>query len=122
MLRGGYKTACCADGVVGVSGEPTEAPKFDGVEGFRPTEAGEGAVVADLAPVRVIAAGGLRRRVAGTEEDRVVRDGGDRYTQTLDVFRQWAHVGRASLHWKTKVRMRRLRARMRGSGQAADVP
>lgn len=98
VLRGGYKTPCCADRVAVVFGESTEVPKFEGVEGFRPTEAGEGAVVADLAPVRVAAAGGLGRRVAGTEDDRVVRDGGDRYTQTLDVVEQLAHVGRASLH------------------------
>lgn len=98
MLRGGYKTPCSADSVAAVFGESTEAPKFDGVEGFRPTEAGEGAVVADLGPVRVAAAGGLRRRVAGTEDDRGVREGGDRYTQTLDVVEQLAHVGRASLH------------------------
>lgn len=98
MLRGGYKTPSCADGVAVVFGEFTEAPKFDGVEGFRTTEAGEGAEVADLAPVRVVVAGGLRWRVAGTENDRVLREGGDRYTQTLEVIEQLAHVGRASLH------------------------
>lgn len=98
MLRGGYKTPPCADGVAVVFGECTEAPKFDGVEGFRPTEAGEGAEVADLAPVRVVVAGGLRWRVPGTEDDRVLREGGDRYTQTLEVIEQLAHVGRASLH------------------------
>lgn len=88
-------------------GESRETPKFDGVEVCRPTEAGEGAVVADLAPVRVAAAGGLGRLVVGTEDARVVRVGGDRYTQTLDVVEQWAHEGRASLHWNMEVRMLR---------------
>lgn len=95
MLRGGYRAPCCAEGVAATFGESTEAPKIDGVEGFRPTEAGEGAVVADLA---VAAAGGLGRRVVGTEDDRVMRGGGDRYTQTLQVFEQFPHVGRASSH------------------------
>lgn len=116
---GGYKTPCCAEADAVVFGESTEAPKFDGVEGFRPTEAGDGAVVADLAPVRAAAAGGLGRRAAGTDDDRVGREGGDRYTQTLDVFKQWAHVGCASLHWKTEVRMRSWR---QGWGQIAYVP
>lgn len=87
-------------------GEATGAPECDEVEGMGPTDAGEGAVAADLAlPIRVVVAGELRRRVAGTEDDRVMREGGDRYTQTLDVFEQFAHVGRASLHWKMRIRM-----------------
>lgn len=79
-------------------GDPSGLAKGDGVEIIGPTDAGEGAVVVDPPPIRVAAAGGLRRLVAGTEDDRVVRKGGDRYTQTLEVFEQLAHVGRSSLH------------------------
>lgn len=85
-------------------GESSGAPKCDGVEVIGPTDAGEGAVVAGLgAPIRVAAAGELWRRVAGTEDDRVLREGGDRYTQILDVFEQLVHVGRASSHWQVEL-------------------
>lgn len=98
-LMGGYRTPFGADDAGVEYGEATDVPKYDGVEAFRPTEAGEGAVVADLAPpLNAAAAGGLGRRVVGTEDARCVREGGDRYTQTLEVAEQWAHLGRASSH------------------------
>lgn len=43
-----------------------------------------------------------------------MREGGDRYTQTLAVLEQLAHEGRASLHWKREIRMCRCDAWMRG--------